>query len=43
MSQSQIAGEDHTPLGTVETRSSAGLSRLRAELLPERQHDAEAG
>ncbi len=33
--QSQIAHRDGTPLGTVKTRTAAGLSRLRRTLDPE--------
>jgi len=35
LSQSQIARQDGTPLGTVKTRTGAGLARLRGLLGPE--------
>ncbi len=39
LSQSQIARQDGTPLGTVKTRTGAGLVRLRALLGPDTGHN----
>ena len=39
LSQSQIARQDGTPLGTVKTRTGAGLVRLRGLLGPEAGQD----